>query len=399
MSKFKIAIIGSGGAGLSACLEASRYTDGIVLITKSALGFSNTALAQGGIAASLDGNDSPKVHFEDTLRCGNYKNKPELAREMVENGLSVIKWLEGLGVDFDKDVQGRYILKKSIGSTHPRLFSCGDRTGAIIIKHLKAALRKTAVKILEHSRVTDTRRRGEDFEIYCQNKNSFVVTAQKIILCSGGSCFSQALRKGISSSNCKDATGEVARLALSLGAKRKDYYSYQYHPLGYVFPEALRGKPIPETVLSYGAVIAGKKGIINSVLDRNRKELSRMMINLAEDGAAFKTQAGFAFKLNLSPVIDKKSVNFIKKTFPRLFHNCQKHDIDITREPIFIFPTLHYQNGGILINNNTQTGVKGLYAAGEITGGIHGTGRLMGNSLLDVIYFGRKSGKIASGAK
>jgi aspartate oxidase len=151
--------------------------------------------------------------------------------------------------------------------------------------------------------------------------------------------------------------------------------------------------------LSFGADITGKKGGIGFRPDKNRKTLSLKMMKLAKRGKAFDTPAGPGFKLDLKPVVDKHGINFVKKRFPKFFNNCSKHGIDLSKETVWIFPTLHYQNGGLCINNRTETNVKGLYAAGEAAGGVHGTGRLMGNSLLDIIYFGRKSGRIASGDK
>jgi aspartate oxidase len=396
---FKIAIIGSGGAGLSAALEASKAAGRIVLITRSALGASNTALAQGGIAASLGDKDSPAMHFEDTMRCGSFKNDPALVREMVNAASSTVKWLEKQGVVFDRDKSGKYTLKKSLGSAHPRLLSCGDRTGAAIIKKLKNKLKKTPIKLLENSVVKDIRRKGRRFEVHYDNGEDQVLFADKVILCSGGNSFGEASRRRVPSSNCGEATSEIAKIAARLGVKIKNPRSYQYHPLGYLFPEELRGKPIPETVLSFGADITGKKGGIGFRPDKNRKTLSLKMMKLAKRGKAFDTPAGPGFKLDLKPVVDKHGINFVKKRFPKFFNNCSKHGIDLSKETVWIFPTLHYQNGGLCINNRTETNVKGLYAAGEAAGGVHGTGRLMGNSLLDIIYFGRKSGRIASGDK
>ncbi|MGB3082520.1 MAG: FAD-dependent oxidoreductase [Candidatus Omnitrophota bacterium] len=394
---FKIAIIGSGGAGLSAALEASGLTDGVVLITKSTLGSSNTALAQGGIAASLGEEDSPAIHFEDTMRCGSFQNSPALVKEMVTGAASTIKWLEKQDVLFDRDKTGRYMLKKSLGSTKERLLSCGDKTGAVIIKSLKDRLKKTSVKLLENSLVTDIKRKGRKFEIRYDDGKEQALLADKVILCSGGSSFSEASSRNVFSTNCGDATGEIEKMAARLGAKRKNPYSYQYHPLGYLFPEALRGKPIPETVLSFGAVITGRKGRVEFDPNKNRKALSSKMMRSAKDGEAFNTPAGPGFKLDLRPVINEYGMDLIKKKFPKLAGNCRKHGIDLSKKLLWIFPTLHYQNGGIRINRNAGTSVRGLYACGEVAGGIHGTGRLMGNSLLDIIYFGRKAGRIASG--
>jgi len=397
---YKLAIIGSGGAGLAAALEAAGSTDDIILVTKTRIGSSNTALAQGGISVSFGIGDSEEAHYRDTLKCGHFRNVPRLARTMVKEGRSVLRWLESLGVLFDRDARGRYLLKHSLGATYPRLISCKDRTGAAMVKVLAEKVKALRIKILEDYPVCDIEKKKRCFVIRCVGKGPSAIEARNILLAAGGRCFAVALQKKVPTSNSREATGEVSGIARRLGARFVDYNSFQYHPLGWADPQPLRGRPIPESILSFGAEISGKDGVIRIDSMKQRGALSSLLLKEDRQGRSFTLKNGArAFQLNLKPALERYGEKVIANTFPGFLALCSAQGISIKDEPLFIFPTLHYQNGGIAIDERGRTKVPGIFAAGEITGGIHGTGRLMGNSLLDIICFGRRAGSSAVAGK
>ncbi|MBN2189741.1 MAG: FAD-binding protein [Candidatus Aureabacteria bacterium] len=393
---YKVVIIGSGGAGMTAAIEASKNIDNILLLTKSGLGFSNTAMAQGGIAASICEPDNPEVHYEDTMKCGHFDNVPALVRVLTGSSMEVVRWLEEQGLNFDRDKTGRYMFKPSIGSTFPRLLSCGDNIGARIVTVLAEKVRGSGVTVKENHRVLDIKRRKKVFQVYCEANGRIVIECERILLSSGGSCYKIAAQKKLITSNCSDATGEVMEMAVKLGAKTAERDSLQYHPMGYVLPLSLRGRPVPESLLSLGAVLSDREGPIDIEKVGRRSDLSAYMFKRHDENKAYRVGEAGAFKLDISPVLEKYGKDFLKKSFPGLASVAKTQGMDLDKDPFFVFPTLHYQNGGIVIDGNAWTGVEGMYAAGEITGGVHGSNRLMGNSLLDVICFGRIAGIAAA---
>ena len=392
-----VLVIGGGGAGAAAAIEAYNAGAKVIIATKFRFGDSNTALAKGGISAAVSADDSADIHYSDTFNGGHKNADPELLRVLTENACDGIKWLEGLGVNFDKTADGNYNVNLGGGATVKRLLSVKDYTGAQIMKALKNAVLSKDISVLENmaavSLVIDNKKcKGA---VFLNGENRLVfIKANAVILATGG-CGGLCCG-GFPTSNCHGITGDGLRLAYRVGAKLKGAESLQYHPTGAMYPDSFYGQLITEKARSLGARLVNAKGecFVNSL--ETRDTVTAAIIRECELGLGVKTEKGAGVWLD-TPMIDLiNGEGTICEKLPSLYKMFLGKGIDITKTPILVYPTLHYQNGGLLINSCCETTVKNLFAAGEITGGIHGKNRLMGNSLSDIIVFGRIAGKNAA---
>jgi succinate dehydrogenase/fumarate reductase flavoprotein subunit len=390
-----VLIIGGGGAGAAAALALEGSGLKAHLATKLRLGDSNTVMAEGGIQAALTENDSPRRHFADALVGGHGENTTDLLRILCEGGAESIRWLSQLGCLFDRNADGTVHLRGGGGTSVPRVLACRDYTGLEIMRVLKDAVRLSSANILEEHVAVELLDDGDKTvtgAVFFDRKNSRLinVSARAVILATGGS--GQLRLQGFPTSNHVGATGDGLVLAYRQGCRLAFLDSYQYHPSGACYPEALAGQLVTEAIRSVGAQVVNADGVhfINEMAYRD--VLAAAIIKETREGRGVTTPTGKIGVWLDTPMVDlKNGEGALAKQFPGLVHRFERYDIDPAKTPILIYPTLHYQNGGISVDTQCQTDAPGLWACGEVTGGLHGKNRLMGNSLLDILVFGRRA--------
>ena len=396
-----VLVVGSGGAGMSAALAARAGGASVVVVTKSALGAGNTGRAQGGIQAALGDDDSAESHFEDTFAAGHRAARPELVRGLTEGGPEAIAWLESLGVAFSRD-EGRLRLLRCGGASRPRLLQAGERTGAEMVKALRQAVRESGARVLEATRLVELAPHGDGWLATLApggNGERAAVRARAVVLAAGGGLRGEADAIGVGSTNHPDATPEVLRMALELGAQGRELDSWQRHPTGSLWPEALAGYALPETTRGYGATLHDADGgrFVDELAPRD--VVAQGIIDAVEAGGGVAAPSGQVGVWLDTPAIDRENgTGFTAERLAYVHRRYLKAGVDITRERVLVYPVLHYRNGGLAIDERAATSVPGLFAAGEIAGGVHGSNRLMGNSLLDTVVYGRRAGASAAGA-
>jgi succinate dehydrogenase/fumarate reductase flavoprotein subunit len=390
-----VLIIGGGGAGAAAALTLEGAGLKTHLATKLRLGDSNTVMAEGGIQGALADDDSPRRHYADAMVGGHGENEADLLRILCEGGPESIRWLSQLGCLFDRNPDGTFRLRGGGGTSVPRVLSCRDYTGLEIMRVLKDAVRLSSANILEeHAAVElldDGNKTVTGAILYDQKNSKLInVSARAVILATGGS--GQLRLQGFPTSNHVGATGDGLVLAYRQGCRLVFLDSYQYHPSGACYPEALAGQLVTEAIRSMGAQVVNADGVhfINEMAYRD--VLAGAIIKETREGRGVTTPAGKIGVWLDTPMIDlKNGEGTLAKQFPGLIHRFERYDIDPAKTPVLIYPTLHYQNGGISVDVKCKTEVNGLWACGEVTGGLHGKNRLMGNSLLDILVFGRRA--------
>lgn len=390
-----VLIIGAGGAGCSAAMEAFKITPNILVLTKDSVFESKTAWAQGGMQAAFGIDDSPELHFEDTMKAGNHKSNPELVKILSENAVEVIDWLSEIGVPFDRDEKGNYVLKTAGGLCRKRVLSAGDDSGNNIIKPVINRLRELKIPYQEHTAVLDINFNPNFFEVLISS-NSIKSTLQTktIVLATGGTIPGEK-RAGTTLTNNKTPDGN--NLLLKIGAKVVQPNLTQYHPTGVIIPKGLRRKRLPETLRSAGATILNKnlEQFVNPLLTRS--EVVSAIVKECKEGRGISTDDGYVGVWLNTPEVDKKNgKGYIKKHFSKFYKLFLDYNIDLTQEKVLIYPIVHYSLGGVEIDSSAQTSINGIFAAGEATYGVHGEDRLMGNSLTDIFVFGRIAGKNAA---
>ena len=390
-----VLILGGGGAGASAALALEGSGFNIHLATKLRLGDSNTVMAEGGIQAALAANDSPRRHFADAMVGGHGENETGLLRILCENGPKSISWLSQLGCLFDRNSDGTFRLRGGGGTSVSRILACRDYTGLEIMRVLKDAVRLSSTNILEEHIAVELFDDGNSTitgaVLYDRKSARLVnVSARAVILATGGS--GQLRLQNFPTSNHVGATGDGLVMAYRQGCRLKFVDSYQYHPSGACYPEALAGQLVTEAVRSAGAQVVNSEGLhfINELAYRD--VLAGAIIKEIREGRGVTTPNGKQGIWLDTPMIDlKNGEGTLANQFPGLMHRFERYKIDPVKIPILIYPTLHYQNGGIFIDSQCKTELQGLWASGEVTGGVHGKNRLMGNSLLDILVFGRRA--------
>lgn len=395
-----VLVVGGGGAGCAAALHAHAAGAKVMLATKLRLGDSNSVMAQGGMQISVAPEDSPVTHFLDTLKGGLMHNDHQLLKVMVEEGPAIADWLIKLGVLFDRDHGGNLHVKKGGGSSKPRLLTCSDYTGLEIMRVLKDEVLNQQVQLLEFCAAVELlsddqgRCTGAVFKDL-DNGRFVVVSAKAVILATGG--IGRLHIQGFPTSNHFGATGDGLCLAYRMGAKLVHIDTFQYHPSGAVYPEQLIGALVTEGIRSEGGQLVNAKGdrFVNE-LD-TRDVVSSSIIRECEEGRGIRTMAGRVGVWLDTPLLDvEHGPGTVQKHFPAMVRQFERFGIDISKDPVLIYPTLHYQNGGVKIDTHAETGIANLFVAGEASGGLHGRNRLMGNSLLDLMVFGKRSGVTAA---
>jgi len=395
-----VLVIGGGGAGCAAALHAHAEGAEVLLATKLRLADSNSVMAQGGMQIAVAPNDSPVQHFLDTLKGGHMKNDHDLLKTMVEEGPSIAKWLIELGVLFDRDPDGNLHVRKGGGSTKERLLTCSDYTGLEIMRVLKDEILNQKIQLLEFAAAVEllSDERGACAGAVLRdldNKRYVVVAAKAVILATGG--IGRLHIQGFPTSNHYGATGDGLALAYRIGAPLTQMDTFQYHPSGGAYPEQLAGQLVTEGIRSEGGHLVNANGerFVNE-LD-TRDVVASSIIRECEEGRGVRTATGRVGVWLDTPLLEvEHGEGTLDKHFPAMVRQYERYNVDIRKDPVLIYPTLHYQNGGVKIDSNSETPVKNLFVAGETSGGLHGRNRLMGNSLLDLMVFGKRSGLTAA---
>jgi succinate dehydrogenase / fumarate reductase flavoprotein subunit len=399
-----VLIVGAGGAGLSAAIIANVNgipPDKILIIQKLRLGDANSKMSQGGIQAADAPNDSPTIHYLDVIGGGHYENKLELAEALVKDGPDVIKWHEELGVLYDKLPDGTMQLAPGGGTSRRRMHSCKDYTGVEITRVLMDEVINREINYIEFISAVeflkDDKGQVAGALLYDMDHDEYkVARAKSTILATGG--FGRLHIQGFETTNHYGATGDGIVMAYRAGANLIHLDSTQFHPTGSAYPEQIVGQLCTEKLRGRGAQPVNAEGeLFVYPLETRDVEASALIRECFDREKGITTPTGMKGVWLDTPLIDIiNGEGTIEREFAAMFRNYNKFGIDIRKEPMLVFPTLHYQNGGVEINVKCETGVPGLFAAGEVCGGVHGKNRLMGNSQLDLYVFGRRAGKAAT---
>lgn len=399
-----ILIIGAGGAGLSAAIKAHDHgvdPDKILIVQKLRLGDANSKMSQGGIQAADHPKDSPTLHYLDVIGGGHYVNDPELVEAMVKDGPDVIKWHEELGVLYDKLEDGTMQLAPGGGTSRRRMHSCKDYTGMEITRVLMDEVINREISYIELTAAVeflmDDKGQVAGAVLFDLDSDEYeIVRAKSTILATGG--FGRFHIQGYETTNHYGATGDGIVMAYRVGADLVHLDSTQFHPTGSAYPEQIVGQLCTEKLRARGSQPVNIDGeLFVYPLETRDVEASALIRECYGNNKGIKTPSGMIGVWLDTPLIDIiNGEGTIEREFAAMFRNYQKFGIDIRKEPMLVFPTLHYQNGGVKINVKGETNVLGLYAAGEVVGGVHGKNRLMGNSQLDLYVFGRRAGIAAA---
>ena len=390
---FDVLVIGSGASGLAAAVSAERAGARVGLATKTTPQACNSAKAQGGIQAAFGEDDSPEIHAEDVLRSSHETADPALVRTLTSEAPSAIHWLEELGVEFTRS-NGGYRLARCGGATRQRLLQVGDRTGHAITKALRQTFEAEPGVELPHHALTELRPAENGWTATFDVKDEQVqIDAGAVVLAAGGRCFAEAETRGELSTNHPNATGEVTRIALEAGAESRDLDALQYHPNGGAWPTTMQGYSIPETTRAYGAVLLNADGEEFTDSLGPRDAVSQAIFDEVERGKGVLTPDGRPGVWLDTTRISAEDAGI---SLPYMLRRYRGAGIDPLSEPIHTYPVLHYQNGGLVIDEHASTTLEGVYACGEIAGGTHGRNRMMGNSLLECTVFGRRAGRAAA---
>lgn len=396
-----VLIIGGGGAGASAAIEADAAGAKTMIVTKLRIGDANTMMAEGGIQAADKENDSPAIHFLDAFGGGHFAAKRELLAKLVCEAPEAIAWLNNLGVEFDKAPDGTMITTHGGGTSRKRMHAAKDYSGAEIMRTLRDEVLNRGIPVVDFTAavelILDGKGRAAGAVLMnMETRELMVARAKTVIIATGGA--GRMHYQGFPTSNHYGATADGLVLGYRAGAKLLYADTLQYHPTGAAFPQQIFGALVTEKVRSLGAKLVNREGrVFMHPLETRDVAAASIIRECTARGMGVSTGSGEAVWLD-TPMIERiGGEGTIESRIPAMMRMFMRYGIDIRREPILVYPTLHYQNGGLDINVSGMTpNVENLFVAGEAVGGIHGRNRLMGNSLLDIIVFGRSAGKNAA---
>jgi succinate dehydrogenase / fumarate reductase flavoprotein subunit len=426
-----VLIIGAGGAGLRAAIEASAAGVSVGVVTKSLLGKAHTVMAEGGVAAAMgnvDERDNWRVHFADTMRGGQYMNNPRMAELHAQEAPARVRELEAWGAVFDRTPDGRILQRNFGGHKYPRLAHVGDRTGLEMIRTLQDHGIHQGIDVYMEFTILTLLKDGDRVVGafgYDRERGRFkLFRAKAVVLATGG--IGRAFKI---TSNSWEYTGDGHSLAYHAGASLMDMEFVQFHPTGMIWPPSVRGILVTEGVRGEGGVLKNSKGtrFMFDDIPKNyrsqtadnpgegwrytqgdktarrppelltRDHVARCIVREVKEGRG--SPHGGVF-LDIAWIAEKipHAAEHIKRKLPSMYHQFkQLGDIDITKEPMEVGPTTHYMMGGVRVNGDTQmSDVPGLFAAGECAAGLHGANRLGGNSLSDLLVFGKRAGEYAA---
>ncbi|MHA1840025.1 MAG: FAD-binding protein [Candidatus Ranarchaeia archaeon] len=393
-------IIGGGGAGMAAAIWATEeglQNDRLMIVQKLRLGDSNSKMSQGGVQASSSEDDSPVIHFLDAIGGGHFTNKPELVKILVQDAPLIIRWHEELGVMYDKDKNGNLVLAMGGGTSKPRMISAKDYTGLEITRVVMDEVINRSIPVKEFtaavSLLLDDTGTVSGAVLYdMEKKEYYIARAKATILATGG--FGRLHIQGFPTTNHYGATNDGVVMAYHVGAKLRDLDATQFHPTGSAYPEQIVGLLCTEKLRGRGAQPVNSEGnLFVNPLEPRDVESAAILRECFQRNKGVRTPTGMIGVWLDTPLIDvKNGSGTIQREFAAMYLKYKRFGIDMTKEPILVSPTLHYQNGGVEINEKNETSVPGLFAAGEVCGGVHGKNRLMGNSIMDWNVFGRRAG-------
>lgn len=392
-----VLVIGGGGAGTSAAIMASEAGAKVLMVTKLRVGDANTMMAEGGIQAADKPNDSPAQHYLDAFGGGHFDGKPELVYTLVNKAPTVIKWLNNLGVEFDKESDGTMVTTHGGGTSRKRMHACKDYSGAEIMRTLRdeAFNRAKDITVVDFTSaieiIKDENGNAAGAVLMNMETNEIRIAKAKVVIIATGGA-GRMHYQGFPTSNHYGATADGLVMAYRAGAKLLYQDSLQYHPTGAAYPTQILGKLVTEKVRSLGAKLINKDGEVYIHPLETRDVNASGIIKEVRNGRGVKNDVQDAVWLDTPMIEIIHGEGTILKSIPAMYNMFIKYGIDIRKEPILVYPTLHYQNGGVEIDKTCHTNIKNLLVAGEASGGVHGTNRLMGNSLLDVVVFGREAG-------
>lgn len=429
--EYDVLVVGAGGAGLRAAIEASAAGVKVGVVCKSLLGKAHTVMAEGGAAAAIgnvDDRDSWRVHFADTMRGGQYLNNPKMAELHAKEAPDRIRELEAWGALFDRTKDGRILQRNFGGHRYPRLAHVGDRTGLEIIRTLQDHGIHQGINFHMECTVANLFKDGGRIAGafgYDRELGRFIVFKSKsVVLATGG--IGRAFKI---TSNSWEYTGDGHALAYDAGAELMDMEFVQFHPTGMVWPPSVKGILVTEGVRGEGGILRNNRGerfMFNDIPaayknqtadnedegwryvqgDKNarrppelltRDHVARCIVREIKEGRGTPHNGVF---LDIAWIKEKlpNSEEHIKRKLPSMYHQFKElAEIDITKEPMEVGPTTHYMMGGVRVNAETQMStIPGLFAAGECAAGLHGANRLGGNSLSDLLVFGRRAGESAA---
>jgi succinate dehydrogenase / fumarate reductase flavoprotein subunit len=395
-----VLIIGGGGAGASAALIAQENGANVLLATKLRFGDSNTMMAQGGIQAADKPNDSPTIHYLDVIGGGGFDNTPELVNALVRDAPEAIVWLEDLGVMFDKECNGTMITIHGGGTSRKRMHSARDYTGGEIMKTLRDEVKNRGIEVIEFSPaielLTDNGKCTGAILYNLETDEYILVRAKTTILATGGA--GRLHVQDFPTSNHYGATADGLVIAYRAGNPVIFMDNIQYHPTGAAFPEQIVGLLVTEKCRGLGAQLVNNDGDrFIYELETRDVESAAIIKECVKENKGVETPTGMHGVWLDTPMVDIiHGEGTIQKKLPAMYRQYQRFDIDMSKEPLLVYPTQHFQNGGIMVNEKGETKIANLYGAGEVEGGVHGRNRLMGNSLLECIVFGRRAGKNAA---
>src|SRR5215218_8565304 len=437
--EYDVVVIGAGGAGLRAVIEARERGLRVAVISKSLFGKAHTVMAEGGCAAAMgnvNSNDNWQVHFRDTMRGGKFLNNWRMAELHAKEAPDRVWELETYGALFDRTPEGKISQRNFGGHTYPRLAHVGDRTGLELIRTLQQKIvslqqedfaetgdYESNIRVFHETTITDLfvtdGRISGCFGYYRAGGNFVRFDAPAIVLATGGVGKSYQV-----TSNSWEYTGDGHALALRAGATLINMEFLQFHPTGMVWPPSVKGILVTESVRGDGGVLRNSEGkrfmfeyipdVFKDKYATSEEEGDRWYDDktnnrrppelLPRDEVArainseIKAGRGSPHGGVFLDIASRRSPEFIKRRLPSMYHQFKElADVDITAEPMEIGPTCHYVMGGIEVDADTeQSLVPGLYAVGECSGGMHGSNRLGGNSLSDLLVFGRRAGEAAA---
>ncbi len=424
--EYDVIVIGAGGAGLRAAIEASARGVKTALICKSLLGKAHTVMAEGGIAAAL-GNvypeDNWQVHFRDTMRGGKMLNNWRMAQLHAQEAPARVLELEEWGALFDRTQDGRILQRDFGGHRYARLAHVGDRTGLEMIRTLQQHAVHKGIDVFMECKIerllVDGGRIAGAFGYWRESGRFVTFKAKAVVLATGG-----IGKIWKFTSNSWEYTGDGVTMALDAGADLIDMECYQFHPTGMVWPPSVRGILVTEGVRGDGGTLKNSFGerfmfkyipeFFRAETAETEEEADRWYTDkknnrrtpdlLPRDevaraiNAEVKASRGSPHGGAFLDIASRRAPDYIKRRLPSMYHQFKElADVDITKEPMEVGPTAHYMNGGVRVDADTAaTAVAGLFAAGEIAGGLHGANRLGGNSLSDLVVFGRRAGLYAA---
>jgi len=400
----EVLVIGGGGAGCVTAIWShisGIEAEDILIAQKLRLGDSNSIMATGAMQMAVDQHDSPARHFLDTMGGGLFANKPELVKALVYDAPHMIRWREELGVIGTKNPDGTFILTKTGGCSRNRVTTPAEYTGKEMMKALVDEIENRGINVIEFAPAIELLK--DEYGNVAgsilwdmETGKYYVVKAKSTVITTGG--FGRLHILQFPTTNHYGATADGLVIAYRAGARLQDMDSCQYHPTGSIYPRQIYGRLVTEKFRSVGAQPVNKYGeLFVHPLEPRNIEASMIIRECSDRDNGVETPSGLRGIWIDVPILELiHGKGYVASQFGAEYRALKRYDIDISEEPVLVYPTIHFQNGGIEINDKTETTIPGLFAAGEVVGGVHGKNRLGGNALTEYMVFGRRAGIYAA---